>query len=129
MKKTFQRLHLKLQLLGIGAGAFLLPWAGVQYLETERAVRNQEKKAAMERELQLQQEIERLNQQVAAVQQPALNVPAHPRPKPVQPEAQSGNVQSPAPKTAQAVQPAPQNPNQAVQKTGVNKINTRTRAS
>lgn len=69
MQKGFQRLGLKLQLMGFGASAFFLPWVGVQHLETNRAALSQEKQAALDKEFQLQQQVESLNQQVKTTQQ------------------------------------------------------------
>ena len=69
MSKMFQRIGLKFQLLTFGASTFLIPWVGVQHLETQRTTQSEEKTATQQRELQLQQEIDLLNKQVSIANQ------------------------------------------------------------
>lgn len=69
MVKVFQPYGLKLKLLSIGASAFIFPMVGVQHLEAQRSTNHAQMEAIQERELEMQQEIETLNQQVSSSSQ------------------------------------------------------------
>lgn len=67
--KVLQPYGLKLKLLSIGASAFIFPVVGVQHLETQRSTNHAQIVAAQDRELEMQQAIETLNQQISSASQ------------------------------------------------------------